>query len=100
VFAEKANRFMRRALALKLIALLLSAPLCSAQEPASTAPVAAAAEATATNRATKNAPASLPGVPIPSPTKRKAGFLAGSGLAILSLLALAAGLALVRTFKR
>jgi hypothetical protein len=40
------------------------------------------------------------GVPIPTPEKRKAGFLAGAGLAILSLLALAAGLALVRAFKR
>jgi hypothetical protein len=38
--------------------------------------------------------------PIRSPVKRKAGFLAGAGLAILTLLGLGAALALVRSFKR
>ena len=36
----------------------------------------------------------------PPPTKRKAGILAGAGLVALSLLLLAAGLALARTFKQ
>lgn len=78
--------------------LLLLWPATPSHAQKAVPPTPASAGVTFTNRPTKTA--SLPGVPIPSPTKRRAGFLAGSGLAILSLLGLAAGLALVRTFKR
>lgn len=58
--------------------------------------------AAATSADTNLPRASAPPVPGPraSQTRTKAGFLAGAGLAVLSLLILAAGLALVRTFKQ
>lgn len=85
-----------------LLALLLvtTTPLGHPPRAVASPLIAASAGMAGTNPATKNAPASLPGGPVPSPAKRKAGFLAGTGLAILSLLGLAAALALVRTFKR
>ncbi len=89
-----------RPLALSLIALLmLTAPTLNAQ-PAPTSPSSAAGELTLTNRPEKMVPAAPAKAPLPAATKRRAGLMAGAGLAILSLLALAAGLALVRTFKR
>jgi hypothetical protein len=83
-----------------LVALVFGTPLAPAEQ--TTAPVSNAASAVSvvTNQPAKNVPTPLPGLPITPEKKRKAGFLAGAGLAILSLLALAAGLALVRTFKR
>ena len=91
----------RRALGVLLLgAMFLGAPLTFAR-PSFTPPVLlAAAEIAATNRAPAGLRTSPSGSPLPAATKRKAGFLAGAGLAILSLLALAVGLALVRTFKR
>ena len=83
-----------------LVSLVLGTPLAPAEQ--TTAPVSNAANAVsvATNQPANSVPAPLPDSPISPEKKRKAGFLAGAGLAILSLLALAAGLALVRTFKR
>jgi hypothetical protein len=99
--AVKQNRFKSCALILRTMVLLMFATLLvPAQQPTSSISNVASSAAVATNQPTKNISAPLPGSPIPSHTKRKAGFLAGAGLAILSLLALAAGLALVRTFKR
>lgn len=82
-----------------LVAVSLLAPVkLKSQDAAREKTVFVIAAAPATNPATTSSKA-VPGVPIP-PERRKAGFLAGAGLAILSLLALAAGLALVRAFKR
>jgi hypothetical protein len=83
-----------------MILLMFATPLVPAQQPTSPISNVVSAAIVATNQPMKNVSAPLPGSPIPSHTKRKAGFLAGAGLAILSLLALAVGLALVRTFKR
>jgi putative exporter of polyketide antibiotics len=99
--AVKQNRFKSCALILWIMILLMFAtPLVPAQQPTSSTSNAVSAAIVATNQPTKNVSAPLPGPPVPSHTKRKAGFLAGVGLAILSMLALAVGLALVRTFKR
>lgn len=77
--------------------MLLTSPLIGA--PPATQNIAALGGAN-TNQTAKPVSTPPPRPPIPTTTKRKAGFMAGAGLAILSLLALAAGLALVRTFKR
>jgi hypothetical protein len=58
---------------------------------------AAAAEDTATNTTDLQRTTRPP--PVDSHTRSKAGFMAGAGLAILSLLLLAAGLALLRAFR-
>ena len=61
----------------------------------------AATEHSGANTNVTSASASPPiSHPVASPAKTKAGFLAGAGLVILSLLILAPGLALVRTFKQ
>ena len=87
-------------LALGLIALMmLAAPTLSAQ-PAGTSPAFAAVELTPTNRPVKIVPTAPVKAPLPPAAKRRVGFMAGAGLAILSLLALGVGLALARTFKR
>jgi len=45
-------------------------------------------------------PVPAPPQPVEPGAKRKAGFLAAAGLAILSLLVLATGLALLRAFRQ
>jgi hypothetical protein len=101
VFAGKFDQARRCALVVPLIALLLlTPPLIRAQTSTSPTQSVAAARIVVANQPAKNVAAPPSGTPLPTATKRKAGFLAGAGLAILSLLALAAGLALVRTFKR
>jgi hypothetical protein len=48
-----------------------------------------------------NATATIPSTAaLPRETKGKVGFLAGAGLLIISVLALATALALVRSFRR
>jgi hypothetical protein len=101
VFAGKFYQAARCALVMPLVALLLlTPPWLRAQTSAPPTQSAAAAAKLVTNQPAKNTPAPPSGTPLPAAAKRKAGFLAGAGLVILSLLALAAGLALVRTFKR
>jgi len=87
------------ALAVLATASLLAPLRLHAQNEYESGRMAIYAAAAPTNVAVRDSRAPQ-GVPIPTPEKRKAGFLAGAGLAILSLLALAAGLALVRAFKR
>ena len=81
----------RRIILLLLWLALAGTPLAGTQAQARPAPVFAAAVSTT------NAPAKPPLTP---GNKRRAGFMAGAGLIILSLLGLGAGLALVRSFKR
>jgi hypothetical protein len=91
----------RRTLDALLLGLLfLGAPVSIARPPLTTSAMLAATEIAATNPPPARLPASSFGTPLPAASKRKAGILAGTGLAILSLLALAVGLALARTFKR
>ncbi len=52
------------------------------------------------NPATRKSGVSPSPEPLDPPKKRKAGFLAAAGLVILSLLVLAAGLALLRAFRQ
>ena len=82
----------RRAAGLILIAptLLLPAPFNGE----------AATERVGANTNVASASVSPVSDPVDSHTKTKAGFLAAAGLVILSLLVLATGLALVRTFKQ
>jgi hypothetical protein len=83
-----------------LVLLLVGTPLASAEQTAAPVSNATSAVGVTTNQAAKTVPTPRPGPAIPPEKKRKAGFLAGAGLAILTLLALGTGLALVRTFKR
>ena len=62
------------------------------------APAMGAPPASATN--TPNPQQTTQPAPVDSHTRSKAGFMAGAGLAILSLLILAAGLALLRAFRQ
>ena len=97
-------RRLGRAARPPLLALLLVSTLpvvSSAFDSWTIRAVAAApgdANASATNVATKENPAERP--PARKPAKAKAGVLAAAGLVTLSLLVLAAGLALVRAFKQ
>src|SRR5262245_47703008 len=89
--------FLRRYAALVSVTVGTLLPLAAGAQ-ATRAPGAPPSTAALSNSAGSSPrPAA---VPPDSSTKRKAGFLAGSGLILLSLLALGTGLALVRAFKR
>jgi hypothetical protein len=85
-----------RAFFLGLALLLAPGALADA---ATTTPTAAGA---ATNRlaASHRVQTPRPQPPLTTGDKRRAGFLAGAGLVILTVLVLATGLALARTLKK
>lgn len=94
------GRRVRQAAGIFLAALtLFSPPLLDAQAATSGLATGERVVAESTNRpADGKSPRSS--TPVASHTRSKAGFLAGAGLIILSLLVLAFGLALLRTFKQ
>lgn len=75
---------------LAMLGCLLASPSLPAQ-PSGEAPPAQAAMTNSTQQTP---------TPVPTPNRRRVGFLAGGGLLVITLLVLAVGLALVHTFKR
>ena len=89
---------LRRAIAKVMFAMVLIAPAVAwpqvEGQGATSAVVASNFAPALTNRPAPRA------VAAPAPVRKRAGFLAGAGLVILSLLILGTGLALVRAFKQ
>jgi len=91
------SKHIRRGALLALLAIGLFQPLITSTALlGATAPVTSVQETNyvATTNFARN------GARVNPPVKKKAAFLAGAGLAIMTLLGLAVALALVRTFKR
>jgi hypothetical protein len=100
MLASRTNSLRRRVLVAVFISATAWGPATLGRQNSPAEEKVVVAPRAATNQAPPNSYAVPVGVPIKSPVKRKAGLLAGTGLAVIALLALAAGLALVRAFKR